>query len=642
MRPPARSAGLALLVGSLVALLAGIPAGLARSGGATHAAPPVTGWVVDRVRFEPLGGTGSLAASGLGSYRGSLELRPSVTAGQLAAINQVGLDDYLRGLAEVPPTWPMEALKAQVVAARTYALHEMVTPGATEARSVGADLCATDACQVYAGMAREAETGAVAWDAAVAATSGQVMEYQGAPILAMYSSSNGGRSVDGGLPYLRSVPDPDDATSPLHHWTITLPLASLARDFATPGPVQSVTSAPGQVLLNWASGGTATGSSSAQSSPAPIGPAQTGPAQASPTPTTTPSGPLPGPTTTTTAPQAPTTTTTAPTEGPPASPPGGAAPASSGTLTLSPQAFRDGLNADEAPPAGLPLTVPSDRFTVSTNQPAQAAVIDGGGWGHGIGMSQYGALGKALRGMKAPDILAAYYGGLRPVTLPPTQLPPTLRVALSTAVATTTVSAPGPFRVLDGAGHVLAVSATGEWTVSPGPSPSQVRIVPPGDQSGPPAVSGARVVPDHPAAGAPVTVQFSVAPGAQVGLTSRDPDGTTSSVDGGLAQGQVTETLHAGNTPGTYAVTVVADAGGGRVTSVPLVFTVADATGVGPVRAAMGPAGAGPTRLPHPRSGWVGLALLAALCLAAVVAGSAKLGVFQAAWAGRPGRRPLH
>ena len=78
-------------------------------------------------------------------------------------------------------------------------------------------------------------------------------------------------------------------------------------------------------------------------------------------------------------------------------------------------------------PGDLPMAFPSDRFGLSSS--GDTVTVDGGGFGHGVGMSQWGAYGKARRGMKAADILAAYYGGLRPTTLRDDQLPPTIRVA---------------------------------------------------------------------------------------------------------------------------------------------------------------------------------------------------------------------
>ena len=123
----------------------------------------------------------------------------------VSIVNHVGFEDYLKGIAEMPSKWPAEALRAQAIAARTYALHVMGTG------SLGGQICASEACQVYAGLAKETAPGGANWAAAVDATRGQVVLHGGKPILAKYSSSNGGTSVDGGKPYLKAQPDPDDA-----------------------------------------------------------------------------------------------------------------------------------------------------------------------------------------------------------------------------------------------------------------------------------------------------------------------------------------------------------------------------------------------------------------------------------------------
>ena len=83
------------------------------------------------------------------------------------------------------------------------------------------------------------------------ATSGQVLLYRGGVIFAEYSSSNGGRSVSGGVPWLPSVDDPDDAASPLHHWRVTVPLADLSRVFGTPSAVTGASRQGDSVVLAW-------------------------------------------------------------------------------------------------------------------------------------------------------------------------------------------------------------------------------------------------------------------------------------------------------------------------------------------------------------------------------------------------------
>jgi hypothetical protein len=145
-------------------------------------------------------------------------------------------------------------------------------------------------------------------------------------------------------------------------------------------------------------------------------------------------------------------------------------------------AFRDRINATVPPPNNLPKTIPSLRFTVETN--GDGVVIDGRGFGHGIGMSQFGALGKAMRGMKAADILATYYGGLRPTQLQPDQLPATIRVEIAGGRGDTAVSSTAPFKVVAGDGSTIAHRATGTWHVTSAPK-GKVRLIPPAGADAP-------------------------------------------------------------------------------------------------------------------------------------------------------------
>jgi stage II sporulation protein D len=150
-----------------------------------------------------------------GRYRGTLELRPGVFGG-LDVVNTVGLEDYVRGVVawESPSSWPAEALKAQAVAARTYAI--------TTRRSGSFDQYPDTRSQMYGGVA--AETAAT--DAAVAATAGQVVTYAGQPVVTYFFSTSGGRTENventslGSTPrpWLKSVVDPYDTVSPRHTW----------------------------------------------------------------------------------------------------------------------------------------------------------------------------------------------------------------------------------------------------------------------------------------------------------------------------------------------------------------------------------------------------------------------------------------
>lgn len=147
-------------------------------------------------------------------YRGRTHL---VRQGDtLTAINYVDLEDYLYSVvgAEAVATWPLEALKAQAVAARSYALYKSSTE-----RSSLYDLDTTIGTQVYKGLDTEYTT----THQAVNGTAGQVMTYNGKVILAAFHSSSGGHTENvedvwtSPLPYLRAVVDYDQQ-SPVFQW----------------------------------------------------------------------------------------------------------------------------------------------------------------------------------------------------------------------------------------------------------------------------------------------------------------------------------------------------------------------------------------------------------------------------------------
>jgi SpoIID/LytB domain protein len=165
----------------------------------------------------PLSVSGSaVRLGGVGTYRGALEFRPG-TFGGVNAVNAVSLEQYVAGVIsrESPSSWPLEALKAQAVAARTYAI-------ATTKGGTGFDHYPDTRSQVYGGVA--AETAST--DQAVAETAGQVVTYGGAPVVTYFFSTSGGRTEDventslGDTPepWLRSVDDPYDDESPHHRW----------------------------------------------------------------------------------------------------------------------------------------------------------------------------------------------------------------------------------------------------------------------------------------------------------------------------------------------------------------------------------------------------------------------------------------
>ena len=154
-----------------------------------------------------------------GSYRGTLRMYRD--RGASVVVNDVGLESYLFGVvaSEMPSNWATEALKAQAVVARSYALRSR--------RPVEEyDVFADTRSQVYRGIAGEATTAT----AAVRATRGLAVLYGIQVAQTFFHSTSGGRTAaneegfGGGLPvpYLRSVDDPYDTLSPLHTWSVTL------------------------------------------------------------------------------------------------------------------------------------------------------------------------------------------------------------------------------------------------------------------------------------------------------------------------------------------------------------------------------------------------------------------------------------
>ncbi|WP_084611758.1 SpoIID/LytB domain-containing protein [Tomitella biformata] len=154
------------------------------------------------------------------TYRGALGV--ALAGGEARTISKLDLEDYLRGVvpAESPASWAdqggAEALKAQAVAARSYA--------AAESRTGYAKTCDTQACQVYRG----ADKNDPRTDAAIEGTRGQVLTRGGVVVPAEFSASTGGFSAGGNFP---AMPDDGDAVSPTHDWTHRLTAREISDAF---------------------------------------------------------------------------------------------------------------------------------------------------------------------------------------------------------------------------------------------------------------------------------------------------------------------------------------------------------------------------------------------------------------------------
>lgn len=176
------------------------------------------------------------------TYRGVIDVRRGPT--RLEPVVDLPLEDYLRSVvpAEMPPSWPAEALKAQSVAARSYAARARAVASAGSTF----DLCDTEACQVFAGTTRYSSSGVATsvedarTDAAVIATSGTVLSYAGAVALTEFSSSNGGWTVASALPYQVAKADPWDAAAPNPSatWSASLPASQIEAKYPAIGTLR--------------------------------------------------------------------------------------------------------------------------------------------------------------------------------------------------------------------------------------------------------------------------------------------------------------------------------------------------------------------------------------------------------------------
>lgn len=349
------------------------------SGSALASSPAGTTW---RVRasgdgFEAVSSAGERAETsspvirliaeggrvqlGTREYRGDAEVRR--TAEGVTAVNVVGMEEYLlavvtREIGRRPPG-EIEAVKAQAVAARTYAIGNL---GARS--SQGFDLYASVLDQVYGGTADEDSVAS----RAVRETRGQILTYEGSPIVAYYSSTCGGRTANiedswpwrGPQPYLKSVSDMradgEGAycdTSSRYDWSTEWTQDSLVAMLASTLPAHTADAVDGvrrveQVRI--------TDFNDSQRA----------------------------------------------------------------TVRLVVDGRTYELRADSIrwvlrPRAGAALLNSSYLSDVRVEESGGAIdhlAIDGHGWGHGIGMCQVGAMGRARDGHTYEEILKAYYRGV--------------------------------------------------------------------------------------------------------------------------------------------------------------------------------------------------------------------------------------
>jgi hypothetical protein len=174
-------------------------------------------------------------------YRGYVLAVKRTTA--LNTIALMPMETYLRGVVprESISSWPANALQAQAIAARSYSAWHRNN---SRAKGLPYDICNTTACQVFGGSAVYSPAGTrtplevASTDDAVLKTANLVRWYGGGPIFAEFSSSNGGWSTDGGVPYMVAKADPWDGItgSSVHSWNATLPVSALEDRYSPKDP----------------------------------------------------------------------------------------------------------------------------------------------------------------------------------------------------------------------------------------------------------------------------------------------------------------------------------------------------------------------------------------------------------------------
>jgi SpoIID/LytB domain protein len=178
-------------------------------------------------------------------YRGSLQGRSA--SGTVQVINIVAVEDYLRSVvpSEMPPSWPADALRAQAVAARTYALRER-----NDRSGTAFHVYDSTKSQVYRGQVLyDDQWNAITSyedlrsDGAVGVTRGRFLTYDGIPAFTQFSSTNGGYTAKGNQPYLPLQPDEWDAAAtanPYREWSSAVPASSIEGRYPSIGTLQRI------------------------------------------------------------------------------------------------------------------------------------------------------------------------------------------------------------------------------------------------------------------------------------------------------------------------------------------------------------------------------------------------------------------
>ncbi|MGH2698415.1 MAG: SpoIID/LytB domain-containing protein [Actinomycetota bacterium] len=532
---------------------------------------PKTRLVRGSVRLVPVGGE-PMEISELGSYLGQIKL--TAASDGIVVVNRLPLERYLLGLAEVPPDWPDEALKAQAIAARTYALNTLARAPAGAAATYGFDICASVECQVFSGADILQQSHGQRWAGAVGATAGEAILYRGRPILARYHSVSGGQTFDneqiftseGAYPYLKGVPSTTEEASPLDRWEVAFTVADFERIVERSGTwtrargrLRGMQTVPSRSDLHY------------------------------------PDVLLHG---------------------------------TKRKLRMTAEELRT-IVREHAPAAfpgkypsiglttsgRLPETFPSNRLSIGTHD--GVVRVRGRGWGHGVGMSQWGAHGLALRGASYPQILDHYYTGVSLGRVPD---PGALDVGVDWGRSALRVT--GAFEVVNESGRSVIDASIGTWTIRYNGAGS-MSITPPDGGSGPLRVRLIRA-PDEIEVGEAAFLTVALSLPARVLSVTEGGNSATSSLPVSLARSGAVRDAGRGRVtwlaplePGRYRVHVEASSGSQTRRTEPVEITVTEAPELEPEPANEGP-GAAADAPDEPATPW-GLLLIALVFAAAGV-----------------------
>jgi len=363
-----------------------------------------------RLRVRPIKANNPCVLSVNGrQYRGEFEIRRYLDS-DLTVINIVNIEEYLYGVVpqEIEASAPMEAIKAQAVAARTYTYRNL-----GKYSKWGFDLVDTASDQVYNGYDGEKQ----ATNAAVDQTRGKKILYEGSPISVHYFSSSGGMTEDSAnvwgtsLPYLKSVPDPyESGTSYNYTWTKTFTAQELKQILFLSdvdiGDILSVSieevSEAGRPIKLKFTGTKGSITYYRQDGRTVLGLPSNNYTISSPGSTPAPASGTSGTSGTVYAVTADGSKRGVDLEN-------SVAVTSSGTRTLSDSGTLSAISSGGISTLSSGSRVSSGSTATVTGN---VYVFTGKGWGHGVGMSQEGAKGFALQGYTYEQILKHYFTGV--------------------------------------------------------------------------------------------------------------------------------------------------------------------------------------------------------------------------------------